>query len=32
MLDGSGEVNLTEMSNEQLLRFVSLDLQKATSI
>ncbi len=26
-----GEINLTEMSNEQLMKFVSLDLNKATS-
>lgn len=32
MFDDSGEVNLTEMSNDDLLRFVSLDLNKATSI
>lgn len=32
LLDGSGEVNLTEMSNDQLLHFVSLDLHKANSI
>jgi SNF2 family DNA or RNA helicase len=31
MFDDSGEVNLTEMSNEQLLRFVSLDINKATA-
>ncbi len=31
MFDDSGEVNLTEMSDDDLLRFVSLDLNKATS-
>ncbi|TVQ00031.1 MAG: DEAD/DEAH box helicase [Planctomycetaceae bacterium] len=31
MFDDSGEVNLTEMSDDQLLRFISLDLTKATS-
>jgi non-specific serine/threonine protein kinase len=30
IFDDSGEVNLTEMSDEQLLRFISLDLNKAT--
>jgi non-specific serine/threonine protein kinase len=32
MFDDSGEVNLTEMSNDQLLQFVSLDINKASSI
>ncbi len=32
IFDDSGEVNLTEMSDDQLLRFISLDLNKATSI
>jgi non-specific serine/threonine protein kinase len=32
MFDDSGEVNLTEMSNDELLRFVSLDINKASSI
>jgi len=31
MFDDSGEVNLTEMSDDQLLRFISLDLTKATT-
>jgi hypothetical protein len=30
LLDGGGETLLTEMSNEQLLRFVALDINKAT--
>jgi hypothetical protein len=30
LLDGGGETLLTEMSNEQLLRFVALDISKAT--
>jgi non-specific serine/threonine protein kinase len=29
LLDGSGDVMLTEMSNDQLLRFVALDMNKA---
>jgi len=29
LLDGSGEVLLTEMSDDQLLRFVALDINKA---
>lgn len=32
MFDDSGEVNLTEMSDDELLRFVSLDINKASSI
>jgi SNF2-related domain/SNF2 Helicase protein/Helicase conserved C-terminal domain len=32
MFDDSGEVNLTEMANDELLRFVSLDINKASSI
>jgi hypothetical protein len=32
MLDETGEVNLTEMSDDELLRFVSLDINKASSI
>jgi SNF2-related domain/SNF2 Helicase protein/Helicase conserved C-terminal domain len=32
MFDESGEVNLTEMSDDELLRFVSLDINKASSI
>jgi hypothetical protein len=32
MFDSSGEVNLSEMSNEELLRFVSLDINKAISV
>ena len=32
MFDDSGEVNLTEMSNDQLLQFVSLDINKASPI
>lgn len=31
ILDDSGEVNLTEMPDDQLLRFIALDLNKATS-
>jgi non-specific serine/threonine protein kinase len=31
IFDESGEVNLTEMSDDQLLRFISLDINKATS-
>lgn len=31
LFDDSGELNLTEMSDEQLLRFVSLDIHKAAS-
>ncbi len=31
MFDDTGEVNLTEMSDEHLLRFISLDLNKAVS-
>ena len=30
LLDGGGETLLTEMSNDQLLRFVALDINKAT--
>jgi hypothetical protein len=30
LLDGGGETLLTEMSNDQLLRFVALDIEKAT--
>lgn len=30
LLDGGGETMLTELSNEELLRFVSLDVSKAT--
>jgi len=30
LLDGGGEALLTEMNNEQLLRFVALDINKAT--
>ena len=30
LLDGGGEAVLTEMNNEQLLRFVALDINKAT--
>ncbi|MEQ1831251.1 MAG: C-terminal helicase domain-containing protein, partial [Pirellula sp.] len=30
LFEESGDVNLTEMSNEQLMKFVSLDLSKAT--
>jgi non-specific serine/threonine protein kinase len=30
LLDGGGETMLTEMNNEQLLRFVALDINKAT--
>lgn len=30
LFDGSGELNLTEMSNDQLMEFVSLDLTKAS--
>ena len=30
MFDDSGEINLTEMSDDQLLRFISIDLNKAT--
>jgi non-specific serine/threonine protein kinase len=29
LLDGGGEALLTEMSNDQLLRFVALDIGKA---
>jgi SNF2 family DNA or RNA helicase len=32
MFDDSGEVNLTEMSDDELLRFVSLDINKASLI
>ncbi len=32
LLDGGGEKMLTEMSNDELLRFVALDLQRATAI
>ena len=32
MFDDSGEVNLTEMSDDQLLRFIALDINKATSL
>jgi non-specific serine/threonine protein kinase len=32
MFDDSGEVNLTEMSDNDLLPFVSLDINKASSI
>lgn len=32
MFDETGEVNLTEMSDDELLRFVSLDINKASSI
>ena len=32
MFDDTGEVNLTEMSDDQLLRFIALDLNKATAI
>ena len=31
IFDKSGEINLTEMSDDQLLQFISLDLNKATS-
>jgi non-specific serine/threonine protein kinase len=31
LFDGDGEVKLTEMSNEQLMSFVSLDLKKASA-
>jgi hypothetical protein len=30
LLEGGGEKLLTEMNNDELLRFVSLDLQRAT--
>jgi len=32
IFDDSGELNLTEMSNDQLLQFISLDINKATVI
>jgi superfamily II DNA or RNA helicase len=32
LLDGSGEALLTEMSNDQLLRFVALDINKAMEL
>jgi non-specific serine/threonine protein kinase len=31
IFDKAGEINLTEMSDDQLLQFISLDLNKATS-
>ncbi len=31
MFDDSGEINLTEMPDDELLRFISLDINKATS-
>jgi SNF2 family DNA or RNA helicase len=31
LLEGGGEKLLTEMSNNELLRFVALDLQRATA-
>ena len=31
MFSEEGEVNLTEMSNEQLMQFVALDINKASS-
>ena len=31
LFDSDGDINLTEMSNEELMRFVSLDLSRATT-